>query len=132
MDVSRVDYDIATGEFSRNPVLVAAMECRYIERKSTHLMGLISDGQVHSSLEHLYALLRMAKEIGLEKVFIHCFLGRTRHAPASATHYIAELQKKIDEVGAADSFGRWTLLRDGSRQTDGNEHSERMTCWSTP
>src|SRR5688572_3008608 len=66
MDVSRVDYDIATGEFFKNPVLVAAMDGVKERGKALHLMGLVSDGQVHSSLEHLYALLRMAKGKGFE------------------------------------------------------------------
>ncbi len=61
MDVSRVDYEIATGGFFKNEVLVAAMEALKKRNAALHLMGLISDGQVHSSLEHLYALLRMAK-----------------------------------------------------------------------
>jgi len=62
MDVSRVDYDIATGEFFRNEVLVAAMDGVKKRGKALHLMGLLSDGQVHSSQEHLYALLRLAKQ----------------------------------------------------------------------
>ena len=113
MDVSRVDYDIATGEFSRNPVLVAAMDAVGMSGKVLHLMGLISDGQVHSSLEHLYALLRMAKEKGLEKVFIHCFLDGRDTPPASATQSLTELQKKIDEVGCgriASVVGRYYAM----------------------
>src|SRR5713101_7451659 len=70
MDVSRVDYDIETGEFFRNKVLVAAMEGVKKRNQSLHLMGLVSDGQVHSSLGHLYALLRMAKDHGLQRVFV--------------------------------------------------------------
>ena len=113
MDVSRVDYDISTGEFSRNRVVVNAMNAVKASGKALHLMGLISDGQVHSSLEHLYALLRMAKEKGLEKVFIHCFLDGRDTPPASATHYLAELQKKIDEVGCgrmASVVGRYYAM----------------------
>ena len=64
MDVSRVDYDIATGEFFKNEVLVAAMDGVKQKGKALHLMGLLSDGQVHSSQQHLYALLAMAKQRG--------------------------------------------------------------------
>src|SRR6266508_5925916 len=82
MDVSRVDHDIATGEFFRNPVLLAAMDRIKKPGKALHLMGLVSDGQVHSSQEHLYALLRLAKQCGLERVFIHCFLDGRRILPS--------------------------------------------------
>ena len=74
MDVSRIDHDIETGEFFHNEVLTKAMDGAKSRDKALHLMGLISDGQVHSSQEHLYALLRMAKERGLQRVFVHCFL----------------------------------------------------------
>src|ERR1044071_1158286 len=71
MDVSLGDPEIDTGAFFQNKVLTKAMEDA--RGKSLHLMGLVSDGQVHSSLSHLYALLKMAKEHGLERVYIHCF-----------------------------------------------------------
>ncbi|HYJ46887.1 MAG TPA: 2,3-bisphosphoglycerate-independent phosphoglycerate mutase, partial [Pyrinomonadaceae bacterium] len=57
MDVSRIDHDIETGEFFRNETLVQAMDGAKAQDRSLHLMGLLSDGQVHSSQEHLYALL---------------------------------------------------------------------------
>src|SRR4030095_5951081 len=60
MDVSRVDHDITTGQFFRNEVLLGAMDGATKRGKALHLMGLVSDGQVHSSLDHLYALLQMA------------------------------------------------------------------------
>lgn len=99
MDVSRVDYDIATGEFFRNGVLVAAMEGAKKRSSALHLMGLLSDGKVHSSIEHLYALLRMARERGLERVYIHCFLDGRDTPPKSAIHYVSALQKQIEEIG---------------------------------
>ena len=80
MDVSRVDYDIATGEFFKNPVLVAAMDGVKERGKALHLMGLVSDGQVHSSLEHLYALLRMAKATGTRTSFCSLLSRWPRHA----------------------------------------------------
>ena len=79
-------------------------------------MGLLSDGQVHSSIGHLYALLRMAKQHGLDRVYIHCFLDGRDTPPSSAVHYIAALQKKIDEIGCgqiASVIGRYyTMDRD--------------------
>lgn len=99
MDVSRVDYEIATGGFFKNEVLIAAMEGVTKRNTALHLMGLISDGQVHSSLEHLYALLRMAKAHGLEQVYIHCFLDGRDTPPSSAIEYVSRLQKEIEEIG---------------------------------
>lgn len=113
MDVSRVDYEIATGEFVKNPVLVATMDGVKHRGKALHLMGLVSDGQVHSSLEHLYALLRMARAHGLEQVFIHCFLDGRDTPPSSSVRYLAELQKQLDEIGCgkiATLVGRYYAM----------------------
>jgi 2,3-bisphosphoglycerate-independent phosphoglycerate mutase len=113
MDVSRVDHDIATGEFFRNEVLLAAMDGASKRGNALHLMGLLSDGQVHSSQEHLYALLRLAKQRGLDRVFIHCFLDGRDTPPSSAVHYVAALQKKIDDIGCghiATLIGRYYAM----------------------
>lgn len=113
MDVSRVDYEIATGEFFKNNVLVAAMVGVKKRDGALHLMGLISDGQVHSSLEHLYALLRMAKAHGLARVYIHCFLDGRDTPPSSAVEYVSKLQKKIEEIGVgriATLVGRYYAM----------------------
>jgi 2,3-bisphosphoglycerate-independent phosphoglycerate mutase len=67
-----------------------------------HLMGLLSDGQVHSSLTHLYALLKMAKEHALERVYIHCFLDGRDTPPASGATYVATLQRKLLEIGCGE------------------------------
>lgn len=113
MDVSRVDHDIATGEFFRNEILLAAIDGVKKRGKTLHLMGLFSDGQVHSSQAHLYALLRLAKQRGLERVFIHCFLDGRDTPPSSAAHYIEALQKKIEEIGCgqiASLIGRYYAM----------------------
>src|SRR6185503_21061749 len=70
--------------------------------KALHLMGLMSDGQVHSSLTHLYALLKMAKNHGLTDVYVHCFLDGRDTPPSSSTHYIAALQRKLGEIGGGE------------------------------
>ena len=113
MDVSRVDNDIATGEFFRNEALVAALTGVKKRGKALHLMGLLSDGQVHSSQEHLYALLRLARQRDLQRVFIHCFLDGRDTAPSSGVNYIAALQKKIEEIGCgqiATIIGRYYAM----------------------
>src|SRR5256885_3570024 len=113
MDVSRVDHDIATGEFFRNEVLLAVMDGVKKRGQALHLMGLLSDGQVHSSQKHLYALLRIAKQRGLERVFIHCFLDGRDTPPSSAADYVEALQKKIEEIGCgqiASVVGRYYAM----------------------
>jgi 2,3-bisphosphoglycerate-independent phosphoglycerate mutase len=102
MDVSLVDHEIETGEFFRNKVLTNAIKGVRARGRALHLMGLISDGQVHSSLTHLYALLKMAKEHGLDHVFVHCFLDGRDTPPASGAHYVGTLQHKIREIGCGE------------------------------
>ncbi|HKO60863.1 MAG TPA: 2,3-bisphosphoglycerate-independent phosphoglycerate mutase [Pyrinomonadaceae bacterium] len=109
MDVSRVDYDIATGGFFRNEVLTTAVDS-VKQGSSLHLMGLLSDGKVHSSIEHLYALLKMARDRGVADVFIHCFLDGRDTPPSSGLYYLRALQDKINEIGIgliASVIGRY-------------------------
>jgi 2,3-bisphosphoglycerate-independent phosphoglycerate mutase len=92
---------------------MAAMEGVKKRNAALHLMGLISDGQVHSSLEHLFALLRMARNRGLERVYIHCFLDGRDTPPSSAIEYVSRLQKKIAEIGVgriATLVGRYYAM----------------------
>ncbi|HSS22255.1 MAG TPA: 2,3-bisphosphoglycerate-independent phosphoglycerate mutase [Pyrinomonadaceae bacterium] len=113
MDVSRVDHEVATGGFFDNEVLKAAMTAAAKPGKSLHLMGLLSDGQVHSSQQHLYALLQFAKRSGLERVFVHCFLDGRDTPPSSAVHYLGALQKKMEEIGCgqiASVIGRYYAM----------------------
>ena len=102
MDVSLVDHEIETGEFFKNPSLTNAMEVARSRGRALHLMGLLSDGQVHSSITHLHALLRMAKSHGLERVFVHCFLDGRDTPPSSASLYVSSLQRKMTEIGCGE------------------------------
>ena len=113
MDVSLVDHEIETGEFFRNQVLSHAIDLTRDRGKSLHLMGLISDGQVHSSLTHLYALLKIAKDHGMEQVFVHCFLDGRDTPPSSGAPYVAQLQRKMTEIGCgqiATVVGRYYAM----------------------
>ena len=113
MDVSLVDHEIETGNFFRNKLLTNAMEGVRNRGRALHLMGLTSDGQVHSSLTHLYALLLMARDHGLERVFVHCFLDGRDTPPNSGADYVATLQRKIDEIGCgriATIIGRYYAM----------------------
>ena len=113
MDVSRIDYDIATGAFFSNEVLAAAMDNAKERGRALHIMGLLSDGQVHSSQEHLYALLRMAKEHGLQRVYVHCFLDGRDTPPMSAYGYVEALQVQCSKIGCgriASVIGRYYAM----------------------
>jgi 2,3-bisphosphoglycerate-independent phosphoglycerate mutase len=101
MDITRVDQLIASGEFSRQPLLREAMERG--RSQQLHLIGLLSDGGVHSHLEHLFALLRMARESKVQRVFIHCFMDGRDTPPESGVNFLQQLQQKIREHGTGQS-----------------------------
>lgn len=114
MDVSRIDYAIEkTREFFQNEALTRVMDAAKADNKQLHLMGLLSDGQVHSSQEHLYALLRMAKERGLSRVYVHCFLDGRDVPPMSAYGYVEALQVQASKIGCgriASCIGRYYAM----------------------
>jgi 2,3-bisphosphoglycerate-independent phosphoglycerate mutase len=102
MDVSLVDHEIETGEFFTNDVLTQAVQSPRDHGKALHLMGLVSDGQVHSSLTHLYALLKLAKDLDMPRVYVHCFLDGRDTPPSSAHQYLAALQQKMNSIGVGE------------------------------
>ncbi len=111
MDVTRIDMMISSGEFFRHPVLLETMK-RGREAR-LHLMGLVSDGGVHSHNTHLYALLRMAREQHVREVFVHCFLDGRDTPPESGAGYLEELQRKMAEYGVgriASVSGRYYAM----------------------
>jgi len=111
MDVTRIDAMIASGEFDRNPVLLGAM--KNARTHQLHLLGLCSDGGVHSYLTHLYALLRMAKKEGVEKVFVHAFMDGRDTPPESGAGYLRELEKEMRTTGVgriASVSGRYFAM----------------------
>ncbi|HUA84410.1 MAG TPA: 2,3-bisphosphoglycerate-independent phosphoglycerate mutase [Bryobacteraceae bacterium] len=97
MDVTRIDLMIASGEFFQNPVLLGAMH--HARGRRLHLMGLLSDGGVHSMNTHLYALLEMARREGLNDVCVHCFMDGRDTPPESGAGFIEALQKEIRRIG---------------------------------
>ena len=97
-ELPRITHDIESGQFFQNTVLVNAMD-KLTTNKALHLIGLVSDGGVHSHNTHLYALLQMAKERGVENVYIHAFLDGRDVPPKSGYYYIKELERKCQEIG---------------------------------
>jgi 2,3-bisphosphoglycerate-independent phosphoglycerate mutase len=98
-ELTRITKSIADGDFFENEVLVAAMENCKKNDSALHLMGLVSDGGVHSHNTHLYAIIEMAKRMGLDKVFVHCFMDGRDVPPTSGKDYIAELYSEMEKIG---------------------------------
>ena len=98
MDSTRITLAVRQGTIARNPVIVEAMD-RVREAGALHLMGLVSDGGVHSYQEHLEGLLRMARDRGLRRVFVHAFLDGRDTPPASGRGYLEKLQAFLRELG---------------------------------
>jgi len=133
-DVVRISKAIASGEFFTNPTLLAVMEHPQKTGGALHLMGLVSPGGVHSHSEHLYALLRMAKEHGLERVFVHAFLDGRDVPPSSAHEYLADLEEQIEQIGigrVASISGRYYAM-DRDRRWDRVEKAYRALLGQGP
>ncbi|HKP67893.1 MAG TPA: 2,3-bisphosphoglycerate-independent phosphoglycerate mutase [Pyrinomonadaceae bacterium] len=120
-DVSRIARAIRTGDFDHNPVIGGAMSRAAAAGKPVHLIGLLSDGGVHSSPENLYALLRMAKRAGVRDVFVHGILDG-RDVPArTADIYVEALEIKMADIG----LGRVASLCGRFFAMDSSENWER-------
>ena len=99
MDITRIDLMIEKSEFFSHPELLAAMRHARTGGRRLHIFGLLSDGGVHSSQEHLYALLRIAKQNGVDRLFAHCFMDGRDTLPTSGAGYIEQLQHQMREYG---------------------------------
>ena len=100
MDITRIDLMIQNGEFFKHPVLVEAMKNARTTGRKLHLFGLVSDGGVHSRQEHLYALLKMAKQQGVDRVFVHAFMDGRDTLPTNGAGYLEQLQQKMREYNS--------------------------------
>ena len=97
-ELSRIDNACESGELFENEVIASAMRSVAEHGSTLHLMGLLSDGGVHSNNAHLYALLEMAKRLGVKKVRVHCFMDGRDVPPCSGSGYIEELEEKIAAI----------------------------------
>ena len=112
-ELTRITKEIQDGDFFKNEELLAAVENCKAHDSALHLYGLLSDGGVHSHNTHLYALLQMAKDHGLKKVYVHCFLDGRDTPPASGKDYIEQLLDKMKEIGVgevASVMGRYYVM----------------------
>ncbi len=98
-ELTRITKAIREGAFFKNPVFMDIVNAVKKNNGALHLMGLLSDGGVHSHNSHLYALLQLAKQEGVEKVYVHAFLDGRDVPPSSAAEYLEELEAKLKEIG---------------------------------
>lgn len=121
--LTRISRAVKDGSLEKNPVLVKAMEEARDGGKKLHLLGLLSDGGVHSHIDHLLGLLAMAQKMGVEKVCVHAFLDGRDTPPQSAAPFLEQVEKACKELGvgqiatvsgryyAMDRDKRWERIR---------------------
>ena len=97
----KISKEIDEGKFFQNPVYLKAIHDAKRDGKALHVLGLLSDGGVHSHLTHIFAMLDMAKQENVEKVFVHCFLDGRDVPPTSGAGFVRQLQEKCDSLGSA-------------------------------
>ena len=112
-ELTRITKSIQDGDFFQNEAFLSAIENVKKNHTALHLMGLLSDGGVHSHNTHLYGLLELAKKNGIENVYVHCFMDGRDVPPSSGKDYVAELIEKMKEIGVgqiATVMGRYYAM----------------------
>lgn len=97
-ELTRITKSVSDGDFFTNPAFLAAVENVKKTNGKLHLMGLTSDGGVHSHITHLFALLELAKREGLKNVYVHCYMDGRDVSPTSGAGYVKQLQDKMREL----------------------------------
>jgi len=112
-DLTRISRSIEDGSFFANPVLIETLAKIRAGGGKLHLMGLLSDGGVHSHISHLYALVEMARQHNIKDICIHAFLDGRDTPPQSAAGYLARLEQRLEHLGAgrvASVIGRFYAM----------------------
>jgi 2,3-bisphosphoglycerate-independent phosphoglycerate mutase len=124
-DLPKITRDIETGDFFKNPAYIKAIDDAVKGKKTLHILGLLSDGGVHSHIKHIFAILDMAKQRGAERVCVHCFLDGRDVPPQSGAGYVKMLSDKCAQLGNAriatiqgrfygmDRDKRWERVEEG-------------------
>jgi len=134
-ELQRINVAIRNGSFAENPNLLRAIDVAKMNNKSLHLAGLVSDGGVHSHIDHLKAIVDVCKKQGLSKVFIHVFTDGRDTDPRSGLRFVRELQDHLNaSVGKIASVsGRYYAMDRDKRwervKLDGKELNWLMTRW---
>ena len=109
-ELTKITKSIEDGDFFSNPEFIAAIENCKKHNSKLHILGLLSNGGVHSHNRHLYGLLEMAKRRDFDNVYVHCFLDGRDTPPASAEGYITQLEEKMKEKKVGIIFGNFSNL----------------------
>ena len=112
-ELTRITKSIQDGDFFQNEAFLSAIENVKKNHSALHLMGLLSDGGVHSHNTHLYGLLELAKKNDIENVYVHCFMDGRDVPPSSGKDYVAQLIEKMKEIGVgqiATVMGRYYAM----------------------
>ena len=134
-DLPHISRDIETGVFFENPAYLEAMDNCREWGSALHLMGLQSDGGVHSHITHLYALLKMAQDQGLKKVYVHCFLDGRDVPPSSGKGFVEQLQAKMQQLGIgqiATVMGRYYAMDRDKRWDRLQKAYDAIVCGQAP
>lgn len=126
-EVMRITRAIRDGHFYENEVLIQAIQQARQSERAVHLLGLLSDGGVHSHIDHLFALLELCRRLDQQRVFIHAFLDGRDVPPRSAARYLAALQQRLDSLGfgqIASIAGRYYAM-DRDRRWDRTQKAYR-------
>lgn len=122
-ELTRITKSISDGDFFENEALVGACKNCAGKNSSLHIMGLLSDGGVHSHIEHLFAIVELAKKQGLKNVYVHCFLDGRDVSPTSGVDFAAQLENKLSEIGV----GKIATLSGRYYAMDRDNRWERVT-----
>ena len=119
--LTRINKSIREADFFKNEVLLNAISHAKEQGSALHLMGLLSDGGVHSHYEHMFALLKLAKLNGIQKVFVHVFLDGRDVGPQSALDYLEKTETVMNDIGVGKIASvSGSILRDGPGQALGS------------
>ena len=112
-ELTRITKSIADGDFFTNEALLGAIKNCKEKNSALHIMGLLSDGGVHSHNAHIYAIVKLAKQEGLSKVYLHCFLDGRDVPPSSGKDFVAALEDELSAIGCgkiATVMGRYYAM----------------------
>jgi len=130
-ELTRITKSISDGDFFNNEQFLQVIDHVKANGKKLHLYGLLSDGGVHSHITHLFALVKLAKEKGLDQVYVHCFLDGRDVSPTSGADFIAQLQEKMNELGfgkIASVGGRYYVMDRDNRWERVEKAYDMMTA----
>ncbi len=130
-ELTRISKEIREGEFFQNEALCGAMDSAVKADKAVHLIGLLSDGGVHSHIEHLFALIDLAKQRGVQKLYVHALLDGRDTPPESGKGYVQQLCDKLRETGVgmvATVMGRYYAMDRDNRWERVQKAYDAMVC----